>query len=178
MPGKVLKCIGCENKFTEDDVLNLEFFLDVFYCYQCLRGEKKKPFTQNCFGKLTKYSRNGAVEGYGYDPVESIDCRTFCSARKVCVLFAKSKIKDMRESLKLGKQLDESMPFKQKNSIIAKAFTMCLDGTTRRKLKKFVEDQGGDITRILRVLRAEKHKDKNWKYDEHGKYIKIYFDFV
>jgi len=71
------------------------------------------------------------------------------------------------------KLLETNMPFKQKNSLIARAFVMCIEGTTRIKLKRFIERESGNVQRIFRVLRSGEYNEKKWKFDEDGRNIKI-----
>lgn len=169
---QVLKCQSCGRKFSEVDVEDLSFFPDIHTCFGCCDKEKKKLHVENCFGKKNEVSKSGTITAYGYDPDASVDCRVHCDFRRVCALFVRRKIYKLREAIMVDKLVQETLPFRHKNSIIAKSFMMCLNGTTRRKLIRFIKKEQGDHKRILRIFRKGEIKNRKWKWDEHDQHIK------
>lgn len=169
----VLKCQTCNKRFSEEDVEDLNFYPDIATCFHCCEKEKQKTHVENCFGKKNIVTKSGTITAYGYDPDNAIDCSLHCDFRRVCSLFARKKIYKLRAAIMIDKAVQEAMPFKHKNSIIAKSFLMCLKGTTRRKLIRFIRKEKGDSDRIIRIFRKGYFKDRKWLWDEDGQDIRI-----
>lgn len=65
-------------------------------------------------------------------------------------------------------------PFRQSQSMTAKAWMMCAtSGILVQDLVKWVRQQGGDSRRILRIVRSGSRHDVRWKVDEHNGFLKI-----
>lgn len=171
---QVLRCQDCNKKFSEQDVEDLNFFPDIHTCVNCCQNERAKPHSTNCFGKKNTVTKQGTITAYGYDPEGSVDCSTYCDYRRVCGLFAQDKIDKLRMAIMIQKAVDKATPFRHKNSIIAKAFLKATKGTTKRKLVRFINSEGGDSSRVMRILRSGSSHGYEWLYDEADGRIKIH----
>lgn len=177
---RILECVECGEKYSEDDVFNLNYFPQTRVCFKCYQNKQRAPFTTTCFGKRSKGKQ------YGYDPM-AIECRQQCPDRKICQQFVSKDMERRRElteaqrkvalRLLLYKPRPKSTvgkPFKR-GSTINTAFRMCVRGTTRAKLQALVERRGGDITHVLRILRRESIHGYQWEWKESSGNIHIVF---
>lgn len=175
METKVLECQFCSKLFSEDDVKRMLFFPESSGCWNCYVILSKEPIRKSCFGKKSIVDTHGKVvpQGHAYDPT-AVQCRAdvgFCPHRFICPKFISGEIMSERTAVKEAYPM---IPFKQKDSIIGEAFSLCLKGTTKSNLHKLVTNHGGDAVRILRIFRKGVINDTYWKLDEIGEYLKIY----
>ena len=67
-------------------------------------------------------------------------------------------------------------PFTQRKTISYVVFAMAIEGTTLKKIEKFVIKKGSDIRgvgRLLRILRKEEFNGKSWRYIEKDGNIRV-----
>jgi hypothetical protein len=133
-----------------------------------------QPINVTCFGKETVRRGDRVVPGhFAYDPL-AVECKAeggICPFRLICPKFANGQIREMHYELL---EVYPMIPFKQKDTIVYKAFQMCLAGTTMSKLRKFVESEKGDPVRVLRHFRKGEANGATWDFDEVGESIRIY----
>jgi hypothetical protein len=67
------------------------------------------------------------------------------------------------------------LPFKQETSIIARAFQLAQKGSTIKDLTSFVKKEGGEPTRVLRILKGGSAYGKTWKVHENKGQLKIVY---
>lgn len=164
---KVLACILCLKKFSEQDVEELNYFPNEGICFNCYLDGSKKEHRVWCFGKKNIIDAiTGKIKAFGYDPAQSPDCRRYCPDRKICYLFATNQIQKLRLLTK------SQMPFKP-GSISSRAFAACIIGTTRLRLKRLIKSYGGSFTVIMKRLKRQKLGTKTWKYIRNGVKIRI-----
>lgn len=152
---KVLRCLICRNKFTEEDVKTLTFFPETSGCYNCYKELSESPFSRTCFGKLNVVE-SGVIRHFGYDPIASIDCSFHCPHRKICKLFAESRIKKLRKKL--------LTPFE---GAIADVFRLALEGSRPKKFYRSVDKAKGSLRKLRSQLK--------WILDEKRKAVKLYW---
>ena len=162
---KVLSCLCCPEKYSEEDVEKLNYFYPEGVCFSCYEKGAAASHRKWCFGK-TDLVVNGQVKGYGYDPETSEDCKKICPDRKICYLFVTGQIYLIRELI------HAEIPFAV-GSATAKAFVAALLGTTPTKLKKIVEANGGEYAVVLRRLRKQVKGDVTWTLIEDANKIRI-----
>ena len=66
-----------------------------------------------------------------------------------------------------------STPFRE-TSMLGRAWTMGIRGTSVTELVKFCKKEGSNIGWLLRVLRSKKRFDWTWKIQEENGKFKIY----
>ncbi len=153
----VLRCVLCDQKFSEEDVKNRTFFPETSGCFYCYRDLSKKPYSHTCFGKPNVWAE-GKITKFGYDPVVSDDCRIHCPHKKVCKLFHKKKIYRLRRIL--------ITPF---TGAASDLFRKALTGTSRKEFEAF------DIpARTRKQLIKGVTKTRRWIVDVSKRVVKIY----
>ncbi len=166
---KSLRCALCPNRFNVEDVTKYNYFPETSTCFDCYNKMKKQDFSFTCFGKKNEVSESGKVIGFGYDPLASVDCSMHCPHRKVCRLFAKKIVFKKRKKIKLM----ERIPFKSK-TVIGTAFRMCLKGSTQKRVTNYIEAQGNNASRVLKILQEQKKDGYRWLYTQVKNTVKIY----
>ena len=161
-----IECVKCEKLFTEDDIKNLNYFVESGLCFDCSRKLYKLPEEVSCFGKL--YSSTAR------------ECRFICPDRKICPLFFTKEVFAMRKEAR-KEQLPEpkqapvsSHPFTP-GSIIYKAFELCRKGVLQRKFDAFVSRNKANPTRLLRIFRKGELYGRKWKWRAANGKFKIEF---
>jgi len=165
---KVLLCELCLSKFSENDVVDLNYFPEQQICFNCYVAGRKKDPREWCFGKMNETDpRTGTIKHYGYDPQRSSDCRKYCADRKICHLFATRRIDQFRMLIR------SRIPYRT-GTISARAYVSCVIGTTKKKLQDLVTSLGGDPQAMLEKFQRGRLGSIRWKFieSEDGK-IKI-----
>jgi hypothetical protein len=109
---------------------------------------------------------------FGYD-AEARACRDECPDKKICSLF----VSGVLGAICMKQKASETAlvcPFRNKNSITARAWMMCTRGILISELIQWSRSQGVDPGRILRVMRAGEYHDNRWRVEEANGYLKIF----
>lgn len=163
-----IECTFCEKRFTEGDILKLNYFLDSRLCYECSKKLYKSDSYYSCFGKQ-------------YEPL-ALECRLLCPDRKVCPLFFSRKIFRLRKKFKnelvniAPVVLTRRYPFRS-GTLIDKAFKLCCKSVTKDKLKTWCAQNNTSYYRVLRVLRKGEKYGKKWKVHETQDSITLEYAF-
>ena len=101
---KLMVCVLCTEKYSEEDVRALRYFSDTSICFKCYLDMQEQKHSIACFGKsdlvLTVKGVSKRV-AEGYDPV-SPDCNAdkgICPDRRYCPLFISGKIHQLQKAV-------------------------------------------------------------------------------
>lgn len=101
---KLMPCLLCDIKYSENDVKELLYFPDTSICYRCYADMKEQRYEVSCFGKpdlILELRGQPTLIAQGYDP-NSPECKTehgLCPDRRYCPLFVTSKILQLRKAV-------------------------------------------------------------------------------
>jgi hypothetical protein len=167
----MLECVLCSGHFNEQDVRECRYFPSTQVCLRCYRKGQASPYGVWCFGKRNVQTPSGKVLEYGFD-LEARACREECPDRKICQLFVAGELGEKMSKKASSQEL--VCPFKQSHSMTAKAWMMCATkGVMIKDLVRWVEKQGGEPHRVLRIMRSGHYLNVRWLVDEQNGFLKI-----
>jgi hypothetical protein len=162
----ILECVLCAKRFTEQDVQFRRYFASTQVCRACYERGQRASFAVWCFGKLNVLAPSGEVLEYGYDAVAE-ECAQECPDRGICRLFVLGE-------LGMARQKRLKCPFRQTRSMTVRAWMKCATtGISVENLVRWVNRQGGDPVRMLRIMRSGEMNHVQWVVDERNGFLKI-----
>ena len=82
-PGKLLECLYCTLRYTEERILAGAYQTDTMICSACYADEQRKPHAESCFGKPTFIIMPGGRKLLGYSST-AFTCTRICPDREIC----------------------------------------------------------------------------------------------
>lgn len=165
---KVIPCVICQEKFSERDAEELNFFPKPMVCFGCYYGMYKEDHRVWCFGKPNKVNpETGVVIRYGFDPQNSSDCKTYCPDRKVCRMFVNKTVFRYRKLIRMS-----TRPYPAGTSM-ARIFVACVIGLSKTEFHEKIEGLGEEPKEVLRVLRKRKANGISWELIEDDDKVRI-----
>ena len=162
----ILECVICGRRFTEQDIHFRRYFASTQVCRACYERGQKSSYSVWCFGKQSVLASGGYVLEHGYDPTAG-DCAHECPDRGICALFVSG-------DLGMARQKRLKCPFRQTHSMTVRAWMKCATtGMAIEHLIRWVNRQGGDPVRLLRILRSGEMNHVQWQVEEGNGFLKI-----
>lgn len=166
----LFECVLCGQRFSEHDVYRRRYFPSTQVCRRCYKKGQESPHVVWCFGKPQVIGPAGKVLDYGYDS-SSPECNEYCPDRFLCAQF-------ISNSGQGGDMTTEIVcPFKQRDSLLAKAWMKCAIGQGCKvdKLRAWIERQGGRPTALLHTLRSGQEGEAVWGVESDGSFIRVFY---